>query len=344
MTRRPKITHYSVLKDRREMIDALRDVLGDYADRHIGPKNLGRVQLIPIGELVLMQSETYEEDVNEYAASMASGAMFPPIVITDEGKVLDGHHRIAASVVNGYSHVPAHVIPRQVKTTKGYEEPRMSANRCEVCNKTVRVNTGSERYDEDRQANHYMCKDCTKVFAAAVKAASKNPVSYPLPQERLLVSMNPAKEGFADAFGIPYEAHLVPAYPRKRRAVGPTITGPQTVADYLKNLQDSPVERFLVVLLNAKNQIIGVVIASQGTLNESAVHPREVFAAAIASRAAAIILAHNHPSGETTPSQADEDVSTKLVDVGKIIGIHVLDHVIIGGYGRFTSLKAIGMI
>jgi DNA repair protein RadC len=98
-------------------------------------------------------------------------------------------------------------------------------------------------------------------------------------------------------------------------------------------------EHFRAILLNTKNQVITVDNVSVGTLNSSTVHPRELFRNAIKRSAAALILLHNHPSGDPAPSREDIDITGRLVQAGKIVGIEVLDHVIIGD-NKFTSLKA----
>lgn len=89
-------------------------------------------------------------------------------------------------------------------------------------------------------------------------------------------------------------------------------------------------EHFLVILLNSANGIISIETISIGILNHSQVHPREVFKQAIRHSAAAVILAHNHPSGNCMPSNADIEVTGRLVEVGKLVGIDVIDHVIVG--------------
>lgn len=102
-------------------------------------------------------------------------------------------------------------------------------------------------------------------------------------------------------------------------------------------------EHFRAILMNTKNQVITVDNVSVGTLNSSTVHPRELFRNAIKRSAAALILLHNHPSGDPAPSREDIDITGRLVQAGKIVGIEVLDHVIIGD-NKFTSLKAEGLI
>ena len=102
-------------------------------------------------------------------------------------------------------------------------------------------------------------------------------------------------------------------------------------------------ENFVAVLLDIKNGIIGIHTVSIGALSASIVHPREVFKAAILANAAGIIVSHNHPSGNVTPSEDDMKTTKRLCDAGTILGIPVLDHVIIGEDGYF-SFKAQGLI
>lgn len=101
---------------------------------------------------------------------------------------------------------------------------------------------------------------------------------------------------------------------------------------------DADREKFVTLFLDARNRITGSEVVSVGSLNASLVHPREVFKAAILKSAAAIILVHNHPSGDVTPSRDDLDLTVRMVKAGQIIGIEVLDHLIIGG-DEFLSFK-----
>lgn len=103
-------------------------------------------------------------------------------------------------------------------------------------------------------------------------------------------------------------------------------------------LTDCPVEVFLALLLDVKHRVLRDVRVSVGTLNGSLIHPREVFAEAVAKRAAAVILVHNHPSGDPSPSREDGEVTRRLRSAGGIVGIPVLDHVIIGSCS-FVSLR-----
>ena len=109
------------------------------------------------------------------------------------------------------------------------------------------------------------------------------------------------------------------------------ITKAQDVYEYFKDkLQDQKQENFYVLILNTKNQIIKEEFITRGVLDASIIHPREVFRPAIKHAAAKIILIHNHPSGDPSPSQEDIDITKKLIELGKQIDIKVLDHVIIG--------------
>ncbi len=102
-------------------------------------------------------------------------------------------------------------------------------------------------------------------------------------------------------------------------------------------------EHFIVAYLNRQGGLNAVCTISIGGLHSSIAHPREVFKPAILTSSASIILIHNHPSGDPTPSQADIDITHRLIEAGKILGIEVLDHVIIG-VGNYVSLKMKGLM
>jgi DNA repair protein RadC len=99
-----------------------------------------------------------------------------------------------------------------------------------------------------------------------------------------------------------------------------------------------PQEHFIVLLLDTKNRFMAHRIVSRGTLDSSAAHPREVFKEAIRESASAVILMHNHPSGDPEPSPEDRSVTRQLVEAGAILGIRVLDHLILGR-GRYYSFR-----
>ena len=122
------------------------------------------------------------------------------------------------------------------------------------------------------------------------------------------------------------------------------VHGPADAASYvMPRFRFERREHFAVLLLNAKNHILALKTVSVGTLTSSVVHPREVFQAAIEQAAAAVILVHNHPSGDPAPSGEDLAVTRRMVEAGEIMDIPVLDHVIVG-YDKFISLKEEGMI
>lgn len=121
------------------------------------------------------------------------------------------------------------------------------------------------------------------------------------------------------------------------------LDGPEAAAQILSRyLQFADREHFVSLMLDAKNQVIGIHTISVGSLVAAIVSPREVFKAAILANAASIIVAHNHPSGVVTPSLEDIQVTKTLRDAGRLLDIEVLDHVIVGGDGAWTSLKQLG--
>lgn len=122
------------------------------------------------------------------------------------------------------------------------------------------------------------------------------------------------------------------------------FTSPRQVFDYFHHeFRDSRKEYFLVLLLDGKNRIIRRVQISEGSLNQSIVHPREVFSPAVKESAAAIILAHNHPSGDPAPSHEDIAVTRRLREAGEMMGIAVLDHIVIGD-GDYVSFVERGLL
>jgi len=116
------------------------------------------------------------------------------------------------------------------------------------------------------------------------------------------------------------------------------ILSPKDVWENLKDIRDHKKEHFVVFYLDTRNQEIKREIISVGTLNANLVHPREVFEPAVKNLASHVIVAHNHPSGETEPSEEDLTITKKLVEAGKILGIELIDHVIVGANG-YLSLR-----
>src|SRR3954465_13360471 len=128
----------------------------------------------------------------------------------------------------------------------------------------------------------------------------------------------------------------------------PLLDSPERIADLLREKnRDYEVENFQVVLLNTRRRLIRTESISQGTLDTLLVHPREVFKMAINGGAAAIVLAHNHPSGDPTPSEADIKVTRDLIRAGQLLKIEVLDHIILGRATHerpkdYVSLRELG--
>ncbi len=128
----------------------------------------------------------------------------------------------------------------------------------------------------------------------------------------------------------------------------PVLDNPEAVADLLREENRlRGVETFQILLLNTRRRLIDRVKISEGTLDTLLVHPREVFKPAIAASASAVVLSHNHPSGDPTPSEADIKVTRDLIRAGQLLKIEVLDHVILGRATRdrpkdYASLRELG--
>lgn len=122
---------------------------------------------------------------------------------------------------------------------------------------------------------------------------------------------------------------------RKPRA----ITSPKDIYKEVQHYSSREQEHLIVVMLNGAHEVIGTFIATIGLLNRTLVHPREIFAPAIEKRAAAICIAHNHPTGYSTPSEDDKDVTRRIVKAGEILGIKCLDHVVFCETSYFSFLE-----
>ena len=130
----------------------------------------------------------------------------------------------------------------------------------------------------------------------------------------------------------------------EEREDGLPVRGPRDVHEiFAQRLQDLPVEEFHVAILDSQHRLERDVTVTRGLLNSSLVHPREVFREAIAENAAAIILVHNHPSGDPTPSPDDRITTEQLVQAGRVLDIPVQDHIIIGR-GRYISFAEAGLL
>lgn len=122
------------------------------------------------------------------------------------------------------------------------------------------------------------------------------------------------------------------------------ISSPKNIANMLMNeMTDLNQEVLKLIMLNTKNEVVGIKDVFKGSLNSSIVHPREIFREAIKRNSASIIISHNHPSGDPTPSKEDINITIRLKECASIMGIELLDHIIIGN-SKFVSLKEKGIL
>ena len=145
--------------------------------------------------------------------------------------------------------------------------------------------------------------------------------------------------GKMNIFGLKLFQAISEQYAKERMPVKAILNSPKLVINYLQEkLKREKKEHFVVLYLDARNQLVHEEIISIGTLNANLVHPREVFKPAIEYLAASIIVVHNHPSGGAEPSQDDIKITRQLIKVGKMMDIEILDHIIIAK-NRFFSFK-----
>jgi DNA repair protein RadC len=131
---------------------------------------------------------------------------------------------------------------------------------------------------------------------------------------------------------------------RSELVPGIRLAGPPQVYRHLApRMRPLRQELFVALLVDSRERLIAEIEVSRGSLNQSLVHPREVFAPALRESAAAILVAHNHPSGDAEPSPEDHEVTRRLVRAGELLGVHVLDHLVIGGAG-YTSFAERGWL
>jgi len=154
----------------------------------------------------------------------------------------------------------------------------------------------------------------------------------PGPRRRARASASPTVHGGYQAFS------------RSATGLSESITGADRVAELARDIIPPTEAREWCVCfyLNSRNAVLRSEVVSVGTLNASLIHPREVFAPAIEARAAAVIMVHNHPSGDPSPSTEDQSITRRLHECGRILGIELLDHVVVGANGAFTSLRSLG--
>lgn len=147
--------------------------------------------------------------------------------------------------------------------------------------------------------------------------------------------------------GLAKAAQILSGFELARRYIAgdnPVITAPEHVLPLLSDIADKQQEHFICISLNGANEVIEKRLVTVGLLNNCQVHPREVFADVITDRAASVIFAHNHPSGELTPSESDLKFQEQLTRAGNILGINIIDHIIISkrGYYSFQENGLIG--
>ena len=142
----------------------------------------------------------------------------------------------------------------------------------------------------------------------------------------------------------PHKFYHVKLIKEGRPSYGDAIRGADdAVAFFQKHIGNSVQEQFVAIFINNRNIPLGWREISRGTVNSALVHPREVYLPAIKLAACALIVAHNHPTGETEPSLEDKEITRRLKEAGKLLGIELLDHVIVSD-NSFTSLKEKGVL
>ncbi|HEY8122825.1 MAG TPA: DNA repair protein RadC [Myxococcota bacterium] len=164
----------------------------------------------------------------------------------------------------------------------------------------------------------------------------------------LLAQASPSELAATAGIGPAKAATLLAAFELGRRLAarplerGERIGSPEDVHRHFHaRLRDAATEQFHIILLDARHRVLRSVLTSQGTLTASLVHPREVFRPALREAAAALVLVHNHPSGDPSPSAEDREITRRLARAGALLGIPVLDHVIVADRG-YASLREQG--
>lgn len=185
-------------------------------------------------------------------------------------------------------------------------------------------------------------RDATEI-ATALLAVSEGSL-------RRMTARPPAELLRARGVGPAKAARLLAAFElgarlaAEERPAGRRIRDPEDVARlFATRLRDLAVEEFHLLALDSQSQVLRDVLITRGLLNSSLVHPREVFRAAIAEAAAGIIVVHNHPSGDPTPSAEDRAVTRQLVEAGRLLDLPVYDHVIVAA-DRFLSFASAGLL
>jgi len=184
-------------------------------------------------------------------------------------------------------------------------------------------------------------KDCKQPAKAAIKKFKTLRGVLEAPAEELqeIEGIGPH-----NSFGIKLVQEVARAFLKERLIEKPVCNSSKEVFDYLyHSMRGLKKEVFKVIFLDGKNHIIGIENLFEGTLNASAVYPREVIKSAIRNNALSLIFVHNHPSGDPKPSQTDKEITRNLVSAGTVMQIKVLDHLIIGD-NRYFSFADEGLI
>jgi len=184
--------------------------------------------------------------------------------------------------------------------------------------------------------------------ASALEIAAMLHIRFPRLEE--LAAQSPNELAKCNGLGAAKAARLLASFELGRRLVRgeavahqEILTPPSAYAYLAPRLRDAREERFVVLLLDTRSRLTREVTVSVGSLNASIVHPREVFRQAVLHGAAALLLAHNHPSGDPTPSGEDVFFTRRMIEAGKLMGVDVVDHLILGT-SRFLSMRQRGMI
>ncbi len=184
-------------------------------------------------------------------------------------------------------------------------------------------------------------KDCKTAAKAALQRFGSLPaVLEASPRELCEI----AGIGPKNLFGLKLVPAVCERYLEKRLTAGAVVHNSTTLFDYLyQSLKDKKREQFKVLFLDAKNRVLGIQTLFEGTLTASSVYPREVVRAALDHHAAALILVHNHPSGDPRPSPEDSALTRKLIQAGRLMDLTIHEHIIIGG-GTYFSYADSGMM
>ncbi len=239
-----------------------------------------------------------------------------------------------------------------ITSIKSLSDGALSTPRAKVLNATgIKSWPATERPRERLLQNGAKALSDAELVAVLLRSGVKGKDAVTLARELLsafgglrgLLSVGPAELRKTKGLGVAKAASFLAAFEIAKRQLREELTGknfirdPDSVIDYLyATLRDKKREVFKVLFLNKANRIIGEEDLFEGTVDEAAIHPREVLRAAIAHNATALILVHNHPSGRTEPSAEDRAITQKLQTACAAVSIKILDHIIIGDNQYFS--------